>query len=52
MAIVKKILEVHEVEISTTSAPNKGTTFSFDIPVYKSKNQKSINLLDSKYLTL
>jgi signal transduction histidine kinase len=35
LAIVKKILEVHEVEISTTSAPNKGTTFSFDIPVYK-----------------
>ncbi|MCB0749298.1 MAG: ATP-binding protein, partial [Ignavibacteriae bacterium] len=40
LAIVKKILEVHEVEISTTSAPNKGTTFSFDIPVYKSKKPK------------
>ncbi len=34
LAIVKKILEVHEVEISTTSTPNKGTTFSFNIPVY------------------
>ena len=40
LAIVKKILEVHEVEISTTSARNKGTTFSFDIPVYKSKKAK------------
>ncbi len=40
LAIVKKILEVHEVEISTTSAPNKGTTFSFDIPVYKRDKQK------------
>ena len=40
LAIVKKILEVHEVEISTTSAPNKGTTFSFDIPVYKTKRSK------------
>ncbi len=40
LAIVKKILEVHEVEISTTSAPNKGTTFSFDIPVYKREQTK------------
>ena len=40
LAIVKKILEVHEVEISTTSAPNKGTTFSFDIPVFKKTSSK------------
>ena len=40
LAIVKKILEVHEVEISTASAPNKGTTFSFDIPVFKRDPQK------------
>jgi signal transduction histidine kinase len=40
LAIVKKILEVHGVDINTTSTPNKGTTFSFDIPVYKSKRLK------------
>ncbi|MCW8849737.1 MAG: ATP-binding protein, partial [Melioribacteraceae bacterium] len=40
LAIVKKILEVHQVEISTTSEHNKGTTFSFDIPVYKSERTK------------
>ena len=40
LAIVKKILEVHEVEIQTTSAPNKGTTFSFEIPVYRPKKLK------------
>jgi signal transduction histidine kinase len=34
LAIVKKILEVHEVEITTTSAPDKGTTFTFEIPVF------------------
>jgi len=42
LAIVKKILEVHEVDISTTSTPNKGTTFSFDIPVYRSKPKKEL----------
>jgi len=40
LAIVKKILEVHGVDISTTSAPNKGSTFSFDIPVYKNRTKK------------
>jgi len=40
LAIVKKILEVHGVEISTTSVANKGTTFSFNIPVYKSSVTK------------
>jgi signal transduction histidine kinase len=40
LAIVKKILEVHGVDINTTSTPNKGTTFSFDIPVYKSERAK------------
>lgn len=39
LAIVKKILEVHGVDIATTSIPNKGTTFSFDIPVYKSRSK-------------
>jgi signal transduction histidine kinase len=37
LAIVKKILEVHGVEIFTTSIPNKGTTFSFNIPIYENK---------------
>ena len=40
LAIVKKILEVHGVEIETSSTPNKGTTFSFDIQVYKSTKIK------------
>ncbi|MCP5062254.1 MAG: HAMP domain-containing protein [Ignavibacteriae bacterium] len=40
LAIVKKILEVHGVEIETSSTPNKGTTFSFNIPVYFSIKSK------------
>ena len=35
LAIVKRILEVHNLEIKVTSAENKGTVFSFNIPVYK-----------------
>ncbi|MCB9219982.1 MAG: HAMP domain-containing histidine kinase [Ignavibacteriales bacterium] len=44
LAIVKKILEVHGVDISTTSIPNKGTIFSFDIPVYKAERTKNKQL--------
>jgi signal transduction histidine kinase len=36
LAIVKRIMEVHEMEIDVDSIPNKGTVFSFKIPVYKS----------------
>ena len=42
LAIVKKILEVHGVDITTTSAPNKGTTFSFDIPIYLEKFEPAL----------
>jgi len=36
LAIVKRIMEVHELEIDVESVPDKGTVFSFNIPVYKS----------------
>lgn len=36
LAIVKRILEVHEIKINVESTPGKGTSFSFQIPVYKS----------------
>ncbi|MGB5287106.1 MAG: HAMP domain-containing sensor histidine kinase [Ignavibacteriaceae bacterium] len=36
LAIVKRILEVHNMEIKVRSAEDKGTVFSFNIPVYKS----------------
>ena len=36
LAIVKRILEVHNMEIKVKSAEDKGTVFSFKIPVYKS----------------
>jgi signal transduction histidine kinase len=36
LAIVKRILEVHNMEIDVKSVQNKGTVFSFKIPVYKS----------------
>jgi len=36
LAIVKRILEVHNMEIKVRSAEEKGTIFSFKIPVYKS----------------
>jgi signal transduction histidine kinase len=40
LAIVKKILEVHGVEITTASIPNKGTTFTFEIPVHKHQKKE------------
>jgi len=36
LAIVKRIMEVHNLEIDVQSVQNKGTVFSFKIPVYKS----------------
>jgi signal transduction histidine kinase len=41
LAIVKKILEVHGVEITTVSIPNKGTTFTFEIPVHKHQKKEA-----------
>jgi two-component system sensor histidine kinase ResE len=41
LAIVKKILEVHEIDINVESDKEKGTVFSFKIPIYKAK--KSAN---------
>lgn len=35
LAIVKKIIDLHETTISVHSKPDKGTTFSFQLPVYK-----------------
>ena len=40
LAIVKKMLEVHNIEIKVESIEGTGTTFSFEIPVYKGKAQK------------
>ena len=35
LAIVKKIFDLHQTSISVQSNPEKGTTFSFQLPVYK-----------------
>ncbi len=35
LAIVHKILEVHEIKISVNSNPGEGSTFYFKIPTYK-----------------
>ena len=35
LAIVKKILEVHNISLSVESNVGEGTTFSFNLPVYK-----------------
>ena len=39
LAIVKRIMEVHNMEIDVKSVQNKGTIFSFKIPVYKSSTR-------------
>jgi signal transduction histidine kinase len=39
LAIVKRILEVHNMEIKVRSAEDKGTVFSFNIPVYKNSSK-------------
>ena len=39
LAIVKKILEVHNINIKVESIEGEGTTFSFEIPVYKGKSK-------------
>ncbi len=39
LAIVKRILEVHNLDIKVRSAEDKGTVFSFKIPVYKSSSK-------------
>jgi signal transduction histidine kinase len=36
LAIVKKILEIHDATIQLTSKLNKGSSFSFHLPVYRS----------------
>jgi signal transduction histidine kinase len=35
LAIVKKILEVHNISLSVESKVGEGTTFTFNLPVYK-----------------
>ncbi len=40
LAIVKKILEVHNIKITVESTEGSGTTFSFEIPIYKGKIKK------------
>jgi signal transduction histidine kinase len=37
LAIVKKILEVHEIAINVDSDKEKGTVFSFKVPIYQAK---------------
>lgn len=39
LAIVKRILEVHDIEINVESTEGKGTSFSFQIPVYESETE-------------
>lgn len=34
LAIVRKIMELHNASIRVLSQPNQGTTFSFDLPIY------------------
>jgi signal transduction histidine kinase len=46
LTIVKKILEVHNIELSVESQEGKGTTFSFSIPVYKA------GVLSENYVSL
>lgn len=36
LSIVKKILDVHNISLNVESSEGTGTTFSFNIPVYKS----------------
>ncbi len=45
LAIVKKILEVHNINIKVESTEGEGTTFSFEIPVYKGKSRKEKEVL-------
>jgi signal transduction histidine kinase len=42
LAIVKKILEVHNVNISVESVEGSGTTFSFEIPLFKGRSKSSV----------
>ena len=35
LAIVRKIMELHDASIKVLSKPNEGTTFSFQLPVYE-----------------
>ena len=35
LAIVRKIIELHDASIKVFSRPNEGTTFSFSLPVYQ-----------------
>ncbi len=39
LAIVKKMLEVHNLEIFVESEIGKGTSFTFNVPIYESENQ-------------
>lgn len=39
LAIVKKMLEVHHISISVRSSVGKGTSFSFNIPIYESEKK-------------
>lgn len=34
LAIVKKILDIHQASIKVISRPNQGAAFHFDLPVY------------------
>ncbi len=44
LMIVKKILEVHNLDINVSSSEGEGTIFSFIIPVYKEESHKMKSL--------
>jgi len=35
LAIVKKIMELHNSSIKVLSKPNEGTSFTFSLPIYQ-----------------
>ncbi len=47
LAIVKKILQVHNINIKVESMEGEGTTFSFELPVYRGKSRKAKEVLIS-----
>jgi len=51
LAIVKKILEVHNIAIDVKSAEGEGTSFSFKLPIYKTKQtaNKEVQLSENDF---
>ena len=51
LTIVKKILEVHNIDINVESNEGKGTSFSFRVPVFKGSYEDSSPQKKGKILT-